>query len=376
MKLLVVIALILSWALTAWAGPLGPDVYVFSSRDFTGPWITPPLAPNILSLNSAAVIESTHGVFNWTGPDAAQAQAHANGGKWALSIVWGIHYPSWLPGLGVMLFSSCDGDVVPIFWNSTYLTEVSNIVTAAAARYTADSALDHVVVTGINDLYPGTGLPVYIAGAGCALNDNSRWQTAGYTQALLEDTYASLENTYAAAFPRFVIGPLAPYTNQHFPTGWDSIPSPLTEFNNLWNETGTNHASNGMLEFDGAGATTPPSWITTAHSTYGIPFILQEAKPLGTTVNTFVAIAAAAGAHSVEVSGPDALLLTATPGGTPTPTPTLTPTPTATPTGYYYIPSPYATPATPTPIIAPVFIQGKNASPQPTPIYSPNPYPW
>jgi PKD repeat protein len=137
-------------------------------------------------------MEPTDGSYNWSYLDNNIAAAAAAGKKVSLSIQTGVDTPAWVYAEGAqsVLFRH---QKIPVPWDSVYLTKWEQFITELGQRYGNNPAVDHVVLTGINETTQETLLPHTRA-------DALIWQGAGYTRAKLEAAWQSMADTWSAAF--------------------------------------------------------------------------------------------------------------------------------------------------------------------------------
>jgi hypothetical protein len=139
-------------------------------------------------------INTAQGVYNWSSIDATVAKIKAAGKKYSISFAFGVDTPAWYFTSGVMSLAVSIG-TVPIVWDPAYLTDVASFVAAAGAHYAGDPALASIKFTGLNFRNGETHI------IGTTTVDNSLWLDAGYSAALIEDSFSTILGDFRAAFP-------------------------------------------------------------------------------------------------------------------------------------------------------------------------------
>ncbi len=148
-------------------------------------------------------IEPTKGSFDWSVIDTAMAPWVANGKKVILRVAtagqsaWDPPYsqsgtPSWVYTDGAASVAD-NGETVPVYWDPTYLADLSSFITAFAAHYDGNPhvALIQAGVGMGGETMPQTNL---------SAQGLSAWQGAGYSASTWLTTVETISTMYRQAF--------------------------------------------------------------------------------------------------------------------------------------------------------------------------------
>lgn len=144
-------------------------------------------------------IETAPGVYNWSSVDTAIAASAGSGRKTMLRIDGGASSPSWVPDQLTFSFQPMGPQpyqtvTMPKTWSTTYLSDFETFIRAYGARYSHDSRVTRVEMSGGG--YQGE----------MALPQWQGWIGAGYSDALMTSAWQQIIGTYHAAFPNKQLG--------------------------------------------------------------------------------------------------------------------------------------------------------------------------
>lgn len=143
-------------------------------------------------------LEPSPGEYRWDLLETQFERANQYGKKIALSVVNGLHAPAWLYEQGAggfhYEFHDLGAEVLPIPWDTTYLAAWTELIDSLGARYANNPALSlvhatHSTFNGFEMQLPQT--PV----------DLENWSAAGYSNARLIESWNTILDRYALAFP-------------------------------------------------------------------------------------------------------------------------------------------------------------------------------
>ena len=162
-------------------------------------------------------VEPLEGEYDWSFLDAATEQARSLGKKASLSVTAGNATPTWVFQAGAQSFTFVDSNpygeatfctevTIPVPYDQVFLNKWKSFIQAVGARYDSNPSIKRVRISGINKLTAETILPHSlgepIPNCDTSSNDIQNWINAGYTAALIKETWIDIATTFQSAFPR------------------------------------------------------------------------------------------------------------------------------------------------------------------------------
>ncbi len=153
-----------------------------------------PFVKGILVRVTWDLLEPNDDQFNWVQLDTQILRANSYGKKVTLAVVNGPNAPRWLYSSGVPFASigAPNNDTIPYPWDSTYLAEWDEMITALGNRYGSDTTITLVHITHAT----ANGFEFFLN----PINQFD-WTTVGYTDSLIVDSWKKVINTFNSAFP-------------------------------------------------------------------------------------------------------------------------------------------------------------------------------
>lgn len=142
-------------------------------------------------------LEPVEGAPSWTLLDNELALAKQYGKKVALAVVNGSSAPAWLAAKGTQMFAySFRGSpmTMPVPWDSLYLSAWTNFIAKLGARYRDDPTITLVHIT--HSTLNGFEMQIPFSP-----QDQQAWQQIGYTADRHIQSWKSVMDAFAAAFP-------------------------------------------------------------------------------------------------------------------------------------------------------------------------------
>jgi hypothetical protein len=141
----------------------------------------PSFVDNIFIPVSAAAINPSPGVYDFSSIDPAVNQASQAGKGFSLALYFGLKAtPSWFYSQGGVQSLTVTEGTVPVPWDTNYLNYVGQIIMALGAQYNSNPNLASVKLGGFN-LKTGE---MHIIASNSTV-DNSAWLGIGYSAALI-----------------------------------------------------------------------------------------------------------------------------------------------------------------------------------------------
>lgn len=182
-------------------------VYVLGLEGRSAAFLRPLLDSGVIdgfSLRAGwSEVEPREGTYDWSRFDPVIALAAERGKKIMLRVLPGVRSPEWVYAAGAARFEFEDispyhataGEILsmPVPWDPVYLKKWLEFVAAFGAKYADHPAVTIVAVTG-----PATGGEMHLADKQGA----DAWLAAGYSDAVLVETWKKVIDGFSAAFPR------------------------------------------------------------------------------------------------------------------------------------------------------------------------------
>lgn len=273
-------------------------------------------------------IEPREGNFNWSSIDSIITQAATAGLHVSIVLMPGYQTPSWVYSDGAKQFQFvwdiatwgpkvCTVQTIPVPWDAVYLSKWNTMVSALGARYSNNTTVASVKVTGINgktgELFLPTATAQSISSGKISCksnNDITNWQGAGYTRLKVESAWNSIMQMFAQAFPETKLEAML------LPAGFPSIDdngiifaAPYSQDDQVTNDIITSgvseYPSQFVIQNDGSSAT----WTWKVLSGYAGQIMtgVQENHAQGSLTSQAIKTALAAGANYIELYPTDAL---------------------------------------------------------------------
>jgi len=241
--------------------------------------------------------EKGEGQYDWSLIDLAASTAEAEGVPFALSITAGQYSPAWIYTAGVEDFTFVENDTekrMPVPWDATYKRFWTNFIGAVGARY--GTRVSRIALTGLNSSTQEELLPKDPG----AVAD---WQTVGYTNTRIQQTFKDFGSKIVASFPSSV-----PIASMHGNNFFPSLPGNPDTTMDLIN-FGVAKWPNFALQYNGAVGIPDLLWtgVTTYRTNYPTRTLgLQAGAPLGVAhTQSTITQAESLGAAWLELYPPD-----------------------------------------------------------------------
>jgi len=137
------------------------------------------------------------GIYDWSYLDEQIGYAEQRNTKIALAILNGPYAPTWLAEEGATMFEyTLRGNVVslPLPWDTVYLSYYQAFIEELGARYSGNEFIDLVHITNSTT----NGFEMQYTFNSAQITD---FETAGYTEELLINSWTTIIDAYATAFP-------------------------------------------------------------------------------------------------------------------------------------------------------------------------------
>jgi hypothetical protein len=174
------------------------DIYAFTGHGNPAAIVRslPRIVDGVSWIFSWRDIEKTQGVYDWSAVDAAIAASAGSGRKTMLRIIAGASSPSWVPNQLTFSFMplgpphTVQTITMPRTWDPTYVADWKTFIQAYGAHIDGDSRVTKIQMTG-GGWQGEMTLPQWPG-----------WIGAGYTDALITNTWEQFIAAYRTAFPR------------------------------------------------------------------------------------------------------------------------------------------------------------------------------